>query len=199
MQKIILYGDDILAGFEHGKVTAQMTQRLQKAFPQTTVINRALPGHRTTDALTHVQRDVSALDPAVVVLFFGANDILPVNEIKPGIFTNNLAHLFAALSPAQIILVSPPYIDYHKQPARSWPRQLQFELASEHMARKYQLPYINLLKAMQAQQHPQQYLQEDGLTFNARGYDFLTHLLVPLIKNCLQRTPSASALKKAPN
>lgn len=67
------------------------------------------------------------------------------------------------------------------------------------MARKYQLPYINLLKAMQAQQHPQQYLQEDGLTFNARGYDFLTHLLVPLINNCLQRTPSASVLKKAPN
>ena len=81
MQKIILYGDDILAGFEHGKVTAQMTQRLQKAFPQTTVINRALPGHRTTDALTHVQRDVSALDPAVVVLFFGTNDILSLIHI----------------------------------------------------------------------------------------------------------------------
>lgn len=185
MKKIVLFGDAILAGVQHEQVTDYFTQRIQIAFPQAQVVNCSIPGHKTNDALTHVQRDVIALHPNIVVLFFGANDILTVHEMKPGYFTNNLAHLITEIGSDKVVLVSPPYVDYHKNPERSWPRQLQFSLAAEQIAKNYHLPFINLLKAMQAQHNPKKYLQADGLHFNDLGYDLLEHLLVPAIKQVL--------------
>ncbi|RHW51229.1 lipase [Bombilactobacillus bombi] len=185
MKKIVLFGDAILGGVHHERVTDCFTNRIQNAFADAQIINCSIPGHKTSDALTHFQRDVVNLQPDIVVLFFGANDILTTNEMKPGYFTNNLSHMITEIGPQKVVLVSPPYVDYHKHPDRSWPRQLQFALAAEQMAKSYHLPFVNLLDAMQAQKQPEQYLQADGLHFNESGYDLLERLLVPAIKQAL--------------
>ncbi|MBA1394043.1 lipase, partial [Lactobacillus sp. XV13L] len=169
----------------HERVTDCFTKQIQAAFADTKVINCSIPGHKTSDALTHVQRDVVALQPNVVVLFFGANDILTIHEMKPGYFTNNLEHIITEIGPEKVVLISPPYVDYHKHPERSWPRQLQFSLAAEQMAKSYNLPFINLLEAMQASKHPEQYLQADGLHFSDQGYELLANLLIPAIQQVL--------------
>lgn len=187
MKKIVLFGDSILAGFIDGKVTDNFTDRIQSAFPNTKVINRSIPGHRTSDAITHVDRDVVQLKPDVVVLSFGVNDILTINEMKPGHFTNNLTQLIETIGPEKVVLVSPPYVDYHKQPTRSWPRQLQFELASEHIGKKFNVPFINLLGVMQASDDPNQYLQNDGLHFSAAGYTLLAKKVIPAIEEVLNQ------------
>lgn len=185
MQRIILFGDEILGGVYHNQVTETFTKRIALAFPEAEVINLSIPGHKTTDALTHVNRDLVALDPTIVILGFGVNDVSIHDEIKPGFFTNNLTSLIQTIGTSRVILLSPPYTDYHHHLNHNWPRQLQFTLAAEHVAHKLQVPFINLLKSMQQQNNPQQYLQADGLHFNEDGFDLLFDLLQPILKHAL--------------
>ncbi|NVY96163.1 hypothetical protein HU830_03095 [Lactobacillus sp. DCY120] len=192
MPTIALFGDDLLAGFQQETVTDAVTTRLQQAFPNQQLRNLALPGQSTAQALTHVERDVVSLQAAIVILFFGSTDLDRKRQIKVGIFAQNLNRLVQKLQPAQIILVSPPAFNSQLQPRRAWPRQLQFALAVEHLAQKYDLPYINLLQAMQKKE-AKLYFREDGLTFNDQGYELLSQLLDPVISQLLQNSSAATS------
>ncbi|UQS84068.1 SGNH/GDSL hydrolase family protein [Bombilactobacillus thymidiniphilus] len=181
MTNIVLFGDDILGGVYDQEVSDYFTNLVQQALPQTQVVNCSIPGHKTSNALTHVKRDVVSLNADLVVLGFGVHDVSTIQEIKPGQFTRNLSALFETIGSSKIILLSPPFSDYQKQPQLSWPRQLQFTLAAEYTAQKYEIPFINLLFAMQDNAKPQKYLRDDGVNFNKQGYKLLLNLLLPAI------------------
>lgn len=187
MTKIVLFGDSILAGSLNGKTSDIFTNRIQQDFPDATVINVSIPGHRTSDAVTHVDRDVAKLDADAVVIFFGANDVSTVNEMKPGHFTANLEYIVESVGADKIILVSPPYIDYKRQIHRSWPRQIQFELAVEHLAKAHNIPYVDIMKKMRETDNPDKLLQGDGLHFTNEAYDLLDKELVSKIKEVLNK------------
>ncbi|UQS82292.1 GDSL-type esterase/lipase family protein [Bombilactobacillus folatiphilus] len=188
MQRIVLFGDDTLGGVANNQVTDAITKRVATAFPQTQVINRSIPGHKTSDALTHVNRDVVKLNPAAVVLGFGVNDVSVHDEIKPGIFTSNLHKLMQLIGPYKVILLSPPYTDAQKQPNHNWPRQLQLTLAAEYVAQQLNVPFINLLKKMQHSHYAAKaYLQADGRNLNELGWDLLMSLIKPLLTQLLKK------------
>lgn len=191
MTKIVLFGDSILAGSINGKVTDIFTDRIKSDFPGAEVINTSIPGHKTSDAITHVDRDVASLNPDAVVIFFGANDVSIIDEMKPGYFTANISYLIESIGVDKIILVSPPYIDWRRQQTRTWPRQIQFQLAAEHMSKKNSIPYVDIMSKMLKSDKPNEYLQGDGLHFTNAGYDLLEKELVKKIKIVLQRKQNA--------
>ncbi|MGR3741196.1 SGNH/GDSL hydrolase family protein [Companilactobacillus sp. DQM5] len=187
MTKIVLFGDSILAGSFHGKTSDIFTDRIKNNFPNSEVINVSIPGHKTSDAITHVDRDVAKLDADAVVIFFGANDVSTINEMKPGYFTANLDYIIESVGADKIVLVSPPYIDYKRQLHRSWPRQIQFQLAVEHIAQKNNIPYVDIMSKMRENENPNSLLQPDGLHFTDEAYDMLEKELVAKLKIVLDR------------
>ncbi|WP_125588166.1 SGNH/GDSL hydrolase family protein [Companilactobacillus jidongensis] len=185
MKKIVLFGDSIMAGFHDGVMSDILTDAIQKNFPKDEVINVSIPGYKTSNAVTRVEQDIVSLKPDIVILGFGANDISTTDEIKPGKFSTNLSTMIETIGTSKVILLSPPYTDWVKNPTRPWTRQLQFELVTEHLAKQMNVSYIDLLHQMTNRSSVNDLLQKDGLHFTKDGYILLESKLVPEIKATL--------------
>jgi len=185
MKKIVLFGDSIMAGFHDGVMSDILTDAIQKKFPNDEVVNVSIPGYKTSNAVTRVDQDIVSLNPDIVVLGFGANDISIDDEIKPGKFSSNLSTIIKEIGASKVILLSPPYTDWVKNPNRPWTRQLQFELVTEHLAKQLEVPYVDLLHKMANCESVDKLLQKDGLHFTKDGYILLEDALVPEIKATL--------------
>lgn len=184
MKRIVLFGDSTMMGFRNGKASDTLAKRIRNDFPGFEVINMSISDYKTNNAMTRVDR-VKKLNPAVVILGFGVNDISIDDEIKPGKFAANLTNIIETLGSQRVILLSPPYIDWLKDPTRPWTRQLQFELVTEHLSKQLNVPYIDLLHDMANCTDPKELLQEDGLHFTKQGYNLLEDDLIPEIKATL--------------
>ena len=186
MKRIVLFGDSTMMGFRDGKASDILAKRIRKDFPGYEVINMSISDYKTNNAMTRVDR-VKRLDPAVVILGFGVNDISTDDEIKPGKFAANLTNIIETLGSSKVILLSPPYIDRIKDPTRPWTRQLQFELVTEHLSKQLDVSYIDLLHNMANSANLDGLLQADGLHFTKQGYNLLEDELIPEIKATLAK------------
>ncbi|CAJ1177892.1 hypothetical protein CCLMGIMDO_CCLMGIMDO_00152 [Companilactobacillus crustorum] len=184
MKRIVLFGDLTMMGLRAGKASDTLAKRIRKDFPGFEVINMSISDYKTNNAMTRVDR-VKRLDPKIVILGFGANDISIEDEIKPGKFAANLTNIITSLGNRKIILLSPPYIDWIKDPTRPWTRQLQFELVTEHLSKQLDVSYIDLLHKMANCANLKELLQSDGLHFTKQGYNLLESELIPEIKATL--------------
>jgi Lysophospholipase L1 and related esterases len=187
MKKIVLFGDSIFAGYHDGKMSNALTSRIQNKFPNDSVVNVSIPGYKTSNAVSHIDQNILSLNPNIVILGFGANDISTTDEMKPGKFAANLSTIINTIGPNKVILLSPPCTDWTKVDNRPWTRQLQFELVTEHLGKQLNVSYIDLLHKMTAYSSTSQLLQADGLHFTKKGYNFLEELLVPEIKSTLAK------------
>lgn len=184
MKRIVLFGDSTMMGFRDGKASDILAKCIRKDFPGYEVINMSISDYKTNNAMTRVDR-VKRLNPAVVILGFGVNDISTDDEIKPGKFAANLTNIIETLGSSKVILLSPPYIDWIKDPTRPWTRQLQFELVTEHLSKQLDVSYIDLLHDMANCDNLNDLLQADGLHFTKQGYSLLEDELIPEIKATL--------------
>ncbi|WP_119318743.1 SGNH/GDSL hydrolase family protein [Companilactobacillus formosensis] len=184
MKRIVLFGDSTMMGFRDGKASDILAKCIRKDFPGYEVINMSISDYKTNNAMTRVDR-VKRLNPAVVILGFGVNDISTDDEIKPGKFAANLTNIIETLGSNKVILLSPPYIDWIKDPTRPWTRQLQFELVTEHLSKQLDVSYIDLLHDMANCDNLNDLLQADGLHFTKQGYSLLEDELIPEIKATL--------------
>lgn len=184
MKRIVLFGDSTMMGFRDGKASDILAKRIRKDFSGYEVINMSISDYKTNNAMTRVDR-VKRLNPAVVILGFGVNDISTDDEIKPGKFAANLTNIIETLGSSKVILLSPPYIDWIKDPTRPWTRQLQFELVTEHLSKQLDVSYIDLLHDMANCDNLNDLLQADGLHFTKQGYSLLEDELIPEIKATL--------------
>jgi len=184
MKRIVLFGDSTMMGFRDGKASDTLAKRIRKDFPGYEVINMSISGYKTNNAMTRVDR-IKRLNPKIVIIGFGANDISTDDEIKPGKFASNLNSIIETLGRERIILLSPPYIDWLKDPTRPWTRQLQFELVTEHLSKQLDISYIDLLHKMANCANLKELLQADGLHFTKQGYNLLEDELIPEIKATL--------------
>lgn len=173
-----------MMGFRDGKASDILAKCIRKDFPGYEVINMSISDYKTNNAMTRVDR-VKRLNPAVVILGFGVNDISTDDEIKPGKFAANLTNIIETLGSNKVILLSPPYIDWIKDPTRPWTRQLQFELVTEHLSKQLDVSYIDLLHDMANCDNLNDLLQADGLHFTKQGYSLLEDELIPEIKATL--------------
>jgi Lysophospholipase L1 and related esterases len=147
----------------------------------------SIADYKTNNAMTRVDR-VRKLNPASVILGFGANDISTDDEIKPGKFAANLCNIVDVLGNQRVILLSPPFIDWRKNPTHPWTRQLQFELVTEHLSKQLDVSYIDILHDMANNTDLKGLLQSDGLHFTKQGYNLLEDELIPEIKATLAKS-----------
>ncbi|HIY91696.1 SGNH/GDSL hydrolase family protein [Companilactobacillus sp. HBUAS56275] len=186
MKRIVLFGDSTLMGLRDGKATDTLAKRIRKDFQGYEVINMSIADYKTNNAMTRVDR-VRKLNPRIVILGFGINDISVDDEIKPGKFAANLMSMIDLLGNQRVILLSPPFTDWRKDPKRPWTRQLQFELVTEHLSKQLDVSYIDLLHNMANSANLDSLLQADGLHFTKQGYNLLEDELIPEIKATLAK------------
>lgn len=185
MQKIILYGDSILAGYRNNQATNLVTDALQAELPNEEIINHSIPGATTEEGLDFLSLRVTDNDYDAVVLGLGTNDCSVQLGLSPGHYAANLDELVDKIGANKVILMGPSYTDWEIAEDHSWPRTLQFQLVAEECAKHNQLPFLDLAKAMAKTDHPNELLEEDGIHLNDKGIAFLTKKLTPLIKEVI--------------
>lgn len=188
MAKIILFGDSILGGYTNGQMTSKITNLIKQAFPTDKIVNASMAGATTDRALGNVNRRVMREHPDVVVLNFGVNDAGLKLAMSAGRYNNNLNILVEKIGAKRVIIVSPSLTNWRVASDQSWPRILQFELVTEHVAKHYQTPYLNLAELMQQQENVLELLQPDGIHLTDKGINLFIKNLVPLIKQKLETT-----------
>jgi len=71
---IVAFGDSLTYGTGAGR--GQDWPALLAAKSGRSIINKGVPGETTSDALQRVDKDVLSLEPRIVILGFGGNDVL---------------------------------------------------------------------------------------------------------------------------
>ncbi|ANK60216.1 SGNH/GDSL hydrolase family protein [Loigolactobacillus backii] len=185
MAEIILFGDSILAGFNHGWTYPVITKTIQQAFPNDHVFNASVPGDTTKDALDRVTAHVLSRKPAAVVLFFGANDLSQILGISPQAYRQNLTELIRKIGANKLIMIGPPMIDERLNPDRPIHRITEYNQIVNDVSKEAHVDFINLSAAMQAQVKPLH--QDDGLHFNSAGNQLLCSLITEHLRQRLMK------------
>jgi lysophospholipase L1-like esterase len=97
MKKIILYGDSLLGRF--GK---SLIQKLESRVKNAEVYNCAYGGCSTEDCLRKSEF-ISKLNPDMVVISLGTNDIL-LNDLDTGEYLNNLSKIIENFNESRVIV-----------------------------------------------------------------------------------------------
>ena len=193
--RVIFYGDSITDYW-----------RLNEYFTGKDFVNRGISGQNTTQMLARFQQDVISLQPKIVVILAGTNDIprgLPVHAMEDNLrMMGDLAKLhgirpvFASLTPVS---------DYHKDVDPRWARLagrppatiLQLNERIRQYCQKESFPYVNYHSAMvDSNGQMTADLSDDGLHPNAKGYRTMSPLVVDAINLALYDAPPAAPLQK---
>ncbi|WP_066173318.1 GDSL-type esterase/lipase family protein [Bacillus marinisedimentorum] len=182
MKKMVCFGDSITAREKAEDGRLRLTPRLRKEFPEWKVLNRGVPGNTTRDASRRFEKDVLKENPDLVTILFGANDsathrLVPLNEYR-----KNLMHFTAEIGSGKVLLISPAPVVEKKQPNRSNARLLEYRNAVMDTARKKGAAFLDLHMIMTEEDYGQ-FLVEDGLHFNEKGYRFLSGLVSEAVIN----------------
>jgi lysophospholipase L1-like esterase len=191
LQKIVLFGDSITAGYLEEAVSPILvdlvSQKLQTAgLKDVVLVNAGLPGDTTVDGLKRLEQEVMAEDPDLVVVFFGANDASVDRKVPLAMYQQNLETIVKTIGSEKVVLITSPYTDSARKPERPQDRIRENVAVGLTIGEKYQLPVINLFEAMLAVPDVNQLLQRDGLHFTQAGYELLSSLIVQTIKGRLK-------------
>jgi lysophospholipase L1-like esterase len=193
--RVVFYGDSITDFW-----------RLNEYFTGKDFINRGISGQTTTQMLARFRQDVIALQPKVVVILAGTNDIargIPAKAIEDNLFemgelakANNIRVVIASLTPVS---------DYHKDVDPAYARLAARPPATikeindwiRQLCGKESFPYVNYYSAMvDPQGQMQADMSDDGLHPNAKGYRAMSPLVVDAINLALYDVPAAPTQKK---
>lgn len=183
MNRIVLLGDSITAGVTDGYPSAIFSHKLQNYFPETEFINRGVPGDITRNALDRLQADVLEVDPTLVTIFFGTNDVAD-EQTSLSDYTNNLKKICQTIGTKKCILITPGVAGPSHQDHRPDKQMAAYAKATFDLAQRLDIPCLNWHKIMLANV-PAQLLQVDELHYSALAYDLLTKNLRDIIRTRL--------------
>ena len=191
MEKIVLFGDSITAGYGEEAMSSILQDQIQAAWQKQSLekihlINAGMLGHTTEDARKRVAQDVLVVEPTIVTIFFGANDVASEMLVPLDTYGANLLELIHAIGKEKVLLITPPYIVSARNPSREEQRVKKYVEKVHTIGEQIDIPVIDLYNQMLAQQDPEQLLQVDGLHFSAAGYQLLASLIVEEIKGRLK-------------
>lgn len=190
MKKLVLFGDSITAGYGEEAITPILqnlitegldTQNLEEIL----IVNAGIPGDTTDDGMKRLEKEVLAEKPDMVTIFFGANDTNSDNLVPLEKYAENIEKMITEIGKEKVILLTPPYVDCARKPTRDDDRIRDYVERVKVIGAKYEIPVIDLYKAMVAYPGTDEFLQEDGLHFSQVGYDLLAALIVREIKGRL--------------
>ncbi len=189
--RVVFLGDSITDGW-----------RLNQYFPDRDYINRGIGGQITSQMLGRMVADVLNLDPQVMVVLAGTNDI--ARGITNGTIQNNLAmiaDLAVAYGITPVFASILPVSDHHKQtdpnyertPARPPARILELNRWITEMCRRRGFVYLDYFAAtVDSNGYLQAELAADGLHPNNAGY----RVMAPLAHEAIVR--ALVSRRKAP-
>nr|WP_281251369.1 GDSL-type esterase/lipase family protein [Lactococcus fujiensis] len=184
-----MFGDSITNGY--GILGRPATQILRKKLEanarkrgiELEINLQGVNGDTTTHAMKRLPQIVRK-KADFVFIFFGANDASRYFSVTESEYAKNLSVMIEQLDENKVILISPPYhndtLDINN---RSNTLICRYRATMKKVGQLYDKNVIDLYGAMIASQNPNQYLQDDGLHFSARGYDLLSELMLERIMN----------------
>ncbi|WP_129044467.1 SGNH/GDSL hydrolase family protein [Companilactobacillus metriopterae] len=170
MKKIVLIGDSLLTNFQSEHLENSVDNKF---------INLS-KDQDNSNSISGKLDTISNQNPDVIVVGFGINDICVVDDIKPGKYAYNITKLIENFGTEKLILLSPQYIDWTKNPDYPWTRQVQFELITENISKKHNLRYLDILHKM-SYGNKDEFLKNDGIHLADKGLNFVESSIAPEI------------------
>ena len=190
MKKIVLFGDSITAGYGEEAITPILQNLITEDlaaqhYEEVMIVNAGMPGDTTQDAMKRLEKEVLAEQADIVTIFFGANDTNSDNLVPLEKYAENIETMITEIGKEKVVLLTPPYVDCARKPTRDDDRIRDYVERVKVIGAKYEIPVIDLYKAMVVYPGTDEFLQADGLHFSKTGYDLLAALIVREIKGRL--------------
>ncbi|MGM0218721.1 GDSL-type esterase/lipase family protein [Enterococcus sp. AZ126] len=190
MKKIVLFGDSITAGYGEEAITPILKNLIaedlaDRHYEEVMIVNAGMPGDTTQDAMKRLEKEVLAEQADIVTIFFGANDTNSDNLVPLEEYAENLETMITEIGKEKVVVLTPPYVDCARKPTRDDDRIREYVERVKVIGVKYEIPVIDLYKAMVVYPGTDEFLQADGLHFSKTGYDLLAALIVREIKGRL--------------
>ncbi|MGX7418685.1 SGNH/GDSL hydrolase family protein [Carnobacterium gallinarum] len=184
LNKIILLGDSITAGYMEDHVSQALTSRIrQQLSKDIRVQNVGIPGDTTVGALERLEKHVLKGEPDFVTILFGSNDVLLTENISLERYQKNIETMIQMIGSQKVLLITPSFsnqlVQHEERPNH---RILAYGNTIRQLAHHYQTQLIDLQSAMLDAPNYTDFLQADGFHFNEFGYDLLANLIIAKLK-----------------
>jgi lysophospholipase L1-like esterase len=109
MKKLVLFGDSLLGQFGKDRILA-----LEARLPGYDVYNCAAGGWNSEDGVKKA-RYISKLEPDVVVISLGTNDMAPWKQLELLLFVKNIRKIIRSFSSLELVYFLPPPVNENKE------------------------------------------------------------------------------------
>jgi lysophospholipase L1-like esterase len=189
--RIIFFGDSITElGVKPGGYVSIVRDTLASIGYSYDVIGAGISGHKITDLLARVDRDVIAKKPTVVVIYIGINDVWHYEFASRGLtgtskerFESGLNELIARIraSGAQTVLCTPSVIGEHLNGANKYDPMLdEYSAISRRVAAQtgstlcdLRTAFLEYLRSNNPSDSGKDILTNDGVHLNDAGNRFV--------------------------
>ncbi len=178
--RVVFLGDEITENWGRGKT---------KFFPGKPYLNRGIKGQTTPQMLVRFRQDVIKLNPKVVVILAGANDIASFHEpITQGMMAENITSIveLARANNIRVVLCSlTPINDHHAKQSslRPFGKIIGINNWLKDYAAQSGSVYLDYYSAMAEGRNLKKELSNDGLLPNDAGYA----VMAPLVEAAIAR------------
>jgi len=181
-ERVVFLGDEITERWGHGNA---------KFFPGKPYLNRGIAEQTTPQMLVRFRQDVIKLNPKVVVILAGANDIASLTSpITQGMLAENITSVveLAKANNIRVVLASlTPINDYYSK--QSLVRPFGKIIGVNNWLKEYAAQngsiYLDYYSAMAEGRNLKKELSDDGLLPNDAGYAMMTPLAEAAIAQAL--------------
>jgi lysophospholipase L1-like esterase len=183
MKTLVCFGDSITANEFDSEGRERLTPRIAKEMPDWKVVNSGISGNTTVDALLRIEEDVVNNYPDLVTVLLGANDSAIHRNVDIELYEENLRRITRTIGPKKTLLISAAPVVESRQDARKNETLQRFASVVEQVAADTGAHYLNFFEKMIGHQGYEDFLSEDGLHFNYKGYEFLSEAILKKIKS----------------
>ena len=119
------------------------------------VINMGISGNRSCDLVDRLQSDVISLNPDVVSIFIGVNDVWHgLSDKSKGVsltkYKENLIYMITKIKEAnpdvRLMLMEPYFIDGETTRILNFEKVYKYARACKRIAKEYNIPFVKLQK-----------------------------------------------------
>jgi lysophospholipase L1-like esterase len=180
--RVVFLGDEITERWGQGQA---------KFFPGKPYFNRGIKGQTTPQMLVRFRQDVIKLNPKVVVILAGANDIASFYEpITQGMMAENITSIveLAKANNIRVVLCSlTPINDHHAKQSllRPFGKIIGINGWLKDYAAQSGSVYLDYYSAMAEGRNLKRELSDDGLSPNDAGYAVMAPLAEAAIAQAL--------------
>lgn len=199
--KIVFLGDSITeSGIQPEGYVTQIQAALSLRHPDRAleIVGKGISGNRVPDLLERLQRDVLDLNPDLVVIYIGINDVwhsledrgTPIEEFESG-----LKAIIESIqnSGAKVLLCTPSVIGEKTDGSNPLDEMLdQYAEISRKLAALTGFPLIDLremflqdLKILNLKNESQGIFTSDGVHLNEAGNEFVQECMLPAIETAI--------------